>query len=154
MKEIISRRGSLLGKNEQYECYAALAAEITHHQAEPLKAYIELKALGVVIKKVLDDSDVKNVVIDEVSKYPEKEAFGVKVELASTAGNYDYSGVDKWVELDEAITAMTLTKKILEQALKAQYKAGLKVASMDDGAEMEVKCIHPGSETIKITFKK
>lgn len=138
MKELQILTDAPFTKVEQVEFSQAVITEILSGTINPLQADLRLKALEEVIKKIRENKDVKDYVMDECSKYGGKsfETFGAKITITGrTTKDYSACGDFIWKDLNGQL-----------EALKNQIKA--REAMLDTGINIET------GETFKAPMEK
>lgn len=100
-------------KIEQSEFAAQVINAIVDGNVNPLEINIYLKSIEDTIKMIRKEERIKDLILDEASKYEGNEfsVFGANVKVC-TRRNYDYKGDSGWVDLDRK-------KKEREKLLKA-----------------------------------
>lgn len=90
---------------------AKLAEQAMNGEANPLEAYITLKALVKDLEADLEA--IKDLAFDEAAKYPEKsfKAFGAIIEKKSAPSTWDYSQV---AELENAKKRVAYVQQIAQ----------------------------------------
>ena len=88
-------------------------------EKEPLKIAVQLKAMEELVKRLRANERVRDYIMFEVDKYPEKkfEVNGAIFEKSETGIKYDYSKCEdsKFIMLDKA-------KKQIDKDLKERQK--------------------------------
>lgn len=132
---------------EQQKTFAVMAVnEILSGTMNPLHVDLRLKALEETIKKIRENKDVKEYVMDEASKYGKSfTEFGCKVTFSQrTTKDYSNCGDQLYNELSKQM-----------EALKAQIKAREKM--LDTGVNIETgEAFNPplskSTEFLKVEF--
>lgn len=126
-------------------------SEILSGEANPLKVYLQFKAIANTIDLINKDKKVKNAIIEEASKYEGKtfEAMGANITI-STKTNYDYSVCNF-----EKYNKLVKEKEELEEQI-AELQNFLKtvkepIASVETG-ELINPPIKTGSEYLTVRF--
>lgn len=102
----------------QQQTFVEMAvSEILSGSINPLQADLRLKALEEVIKKIRENKDVKDYVLDEAAKYGKSfEQFGCKVSVMSrTTKDYSLCG-------DSLYSDMIAQQEALKSQIKAREK--------------------------------
>lgn len=88
-------------KKEQSEFAGQIITAIMEGEIDPLKIDIYLKSIEDTIKLIRKEDRVKELTLDEASKYEGKEfsAFGANIKICSRR-NYDFKNDPKWIDLD------------------------------------------------------
>jgi DNA phosphorothioation-dependent restriction protein DptG len=137
-------------KSEIASFVASAKNEILSGYENPLILEIQLKALEEVIKNVRKDKEVKDAIVNELNKYPEKsvEFMGVSFTKKSLS-KWDYSEDSQWNELTAKIERLKDEMKQHEQLLQ-----NLKEPLYNAETGEEIKpAIRRSEETYSITFK-
>lgn len=143
---------NLPSTNEQIDKFEAMfIAEM--EEKNPLEIAIQLKAMEELVSRLRANNKVREFIMTEVDKYPEKsfEYHGNKFEKAETGVKYDYSKCN-----DDKFNKLNIGKKEIDKQLKERQKflQLLKepVADVDTG-----EVINPALKTsntyVKITLK-
>jgi len=127
------------GKKEQAEVAKNILDPVLDGESNPMEVDVLLKSLENIIKKVRQDPAFREVLSDELDKYPGKTfSYNAAVYQRTQKGAYQYSEDDKWNEIAEA-------KKQREVLLKAIPDEGIL-----DGETGEI--IHkPSKRTTDVT---
>lgn len=122
--------------------------EILSGEYNPLKIEVQLKAMEETIKSIRGNKDVKDQLLEEASKYPDKtfEFAGAKITKSSRS-TYDFSacGDSVWNEMSENMAKM----KDVIKAREAMLMTGLN----PETGETFQKPTQSTSEYLTITLK-
>jgi hypothetical protein len=131
--------------NEVDKMFTLIKQEILSGKENPLKLEVQLKAMETLIKKLRSDNEIKEQMIDEGMKYPEKsfELFGAKFIKTTVGVKYDFSACRDSEYDDLKVKFDNLKAKLKE---KEDFLKSLKqqVANPDTG-----EIIYPAKKTGK-----
>ena len=141
-------------KSQQDHFASLLVGSITGGNEDPLKAWVLLKSMEQVIKKVLADKSVKASALNEADKYGEKtfNFRNARITVKEGRPTYDYSASEDW-------KAAKAEAELANEALKAIEKrlqtASPKAPYVDIISGLEITAIPKSSETqIAVEFNK
>lgn len=141
-------------KGQQDYFIARLVESITEGNEDPLKAWVLLKSMEQVIKKVLADKSVREAALNEADKYGEKtfNFRNARITVKEGRPTYDYSASEDW-------KAAKAEAELANEALKAIEKrlqtASPKAPYVDIISGLEITAIPKSSETqIAVEFNK
>jgi len=112
----------------------------------PIDLEVQLKAMEEVIKRLRGDRDIKEYVIDEANKYPEKSFHHGSVTITkANRTTYDFSQDEEWRRLKTIENEKGDDRKLREKKLKGSF--------VDSETGELVEAIEPSSSTIYLMIK-
>ncbi len=136
--------------NEVDKMFTLIKQEILSGNENPLKLEVQLKAMETLIKKLRSDNEIKEQMIDEGMKYPEKsfELFGAKFIKTTVGVKYDFDVCQdsEWQDIKEHAENYKAKLKEREDFLKALKQP---VVNPDTG-EMIYPAKKTGKESISV----
>lgn len=127
METAISQFSNLPQTKSERESFVQLVVnEILSGSRDPLEVEIYLKNIEETINEIRKNSEVKQLLLSEASKYSAKtfDFNGSKITI-SQRSSYDYSvcGNSEWESLDSEIKGLTERKKLIEKQLSLMDKS-------------------------------
>lgn len=125
---------------------------------EATKVAMQLKAMEDLIKELRSDPKVREIIMDEVDKHPEKK-FGIDgalFEKAETGVKYDFTvcGSSKWNDLTKNIAELKEQLQTEEEMLKKLcLNDGIEVVDKNTG-EVIKPPVRTSNTYVKITLAK
>lgn len=92
-----------------------IVENIKNGDADPLKAFVAIKAMGELCKSLEKDDQLKNIVIDAAGNGA--DVCGAKISKRQSC-TYDYTCSIEWCNIDSEIAKLTDRRKQIETALK------------------------------------
>lgn len=136
--------------NEVDKMFTLIKQEILSGDENPLKLEVQLKAMETLIKKLRSDNEIKEQMIDEGMKYPEKsfELFGAKFSKTTVGVKYDFNVCQdsEWQDIKAHVENYKSKLKAREDFLKALKQP---VVNPDTG-EMIFPANKTGKETLSV----
>lgn len=136
--------------NEVDKMFALIKQEILSGNENPLKLEVQLKAMETLIKKLRSDNEIKEQMIDEGMKYPEKsfEMYGAKFNKTTVGVKYDFDVCQdsEWQDIKAHVENYKAKLKAREDFLKALKQP---VVNPDTG-EMIYPANKTGKETLSV----
>jgi len=136
--------------NEVDKMFTLIKQEILSGNENPLKLEVQLKAMEILIKKLRSDNEIKEQMIDEGMKYPEKsfELFGAKFSKTTVGVKYDFDVCQdsEWQDIKEHVENYKAKLKEREDFLKTLKQP---VVNPDTG-EMIYPANKTGKESISV----
>ncbi len=136
--------------NEVDKMFTLIKQEILSGKENPLKLEVQLKAMETLIKKLRSDNEIKDQMINEGMKYPEKsfEIFGAKFSKTTVGVKYDFDVCQdsEWQDIKEHAENYKAKLKEREDFLKALKQP---VVNPDTG-EMIYPANKTGKETLSV----
>ena len=136
--------------NEVDKMFTLIKQEILSGKENPLKLEVQLKAMETLIKKLRSDNEVKDQMINEGMKYPEKsfEIFGAKFSKTTVGVKYDFDVCQdsEWQDIKEHAENYKAKLKEREDFLKTLKQP---VVNPDTG-EMIYPANKTGKESISV----
>lgn len=136
--------------NEVDKMFTLIKQEILSGKENPLKLEVQLKAMETLIKKLRSDNEVKDQMINEGMKYPEKsfEIFGAKFSKTTVGVKYDFDVCQdsEWQNIKEHAENYKAKLKEREDFLKTLKQP---VVNPDTG-EMIYPANKTGKESISV----
>jgi len=115
----------------------------------PLDLEIQLKAMEEVLKRLRGDSDIKEYVITEAERYPEKTfKVGSVTITKSSRKSYDYSQDDEWKQLKAIEADKVNDRKVREKKLRDSF------VDSDSGEIVEAISAVKSTSFLTIKFDK
>ena len=112
----------------------------------PLDLEVQLKAMEEVIKRLRSDKDVKEYVIEEAEKYPEKSFKHGSVTITkANRKTYDFTQDEEWRRLKTIEIDKADDRKLREKKLKGSF--------VDSETGEIVEAIEVASSTTYLTIK-
>lgn len=129
-----------------YGALSSFSQSIESGNINPLRAFIELKALSDMISDMQDS--VKEAAISERMKYGKEEVVidGYKVETVPGRKLWKYDHSDAWKAINER-------RKTLESLMQKAY-TGASIVDGETGEEIEPASLTFASETLRLTKSK
>ena len=127
METTISQFSNLPQTKQEREMFVQLVVnEILSGSRDPLEVEIYLKNIEETINEIRKNSEVKQLLIREASKYNSKtfDFNGSKITI-SQRSTYDYSTCNssEWSELDCQIKELKEKQKVIEKQLSVMTKS-------------------------------
>lgn len=127
METAISQFSNLPQTKKEREMFVQLVVnEILSGSRDPLEVEIYLKNIEETINEIRKNSEVKQLLISEASKYNSKtfDFNGSKITI-SKRSTYDYSTCNssEWSELDSQIKELKEKQKVIEKQLSIMTKS-------------------------------
>lgn len=146
-------------KTEQKKLVSAMVAAIESGELDVLKIEATMKSMEDVIKDYRKNDRVREILLDEVSKYPKgiAEVYNATFQTKETGVKYDYSncGHLKYNEIVEQINNLTDEKKELEGIMKAHGEKSWVMTDAETGESYEVNPpFRTASTQVVVTLKK
>lgn len=136
--------------SEVSKMFLILKQEILSGNENPLKIEVQLKGIEDLIKKLRGDAEIKDQMILEGNKYPEKsfEIYGAKFSKTTVGVKFDFTecGDSEWVQLANNLSISKLKLKEKEGFLKTLKK---QIANPENG-ELINPPIKTGKESISV----
>ena len=112
----------------------------------PLDVEIQLKALEETIKRLRSDREIKDYVIDEAEKYPDKSFHhGSATITKANRKTYDFSQDEEWRRLKTIEIEKADNRKLREKKLKGSF--------VDSETGELVEAIDPSTSTTYLMIK-
>lgn len=145
-------------KNEQKELVSAMVVAIESGELDVLKIEATMKSMEDVIKDYRKNERVREILLDEVAKYPKgiAEVYNATFQTKETGVKYDYSGSGhlRYNEIVEQINDLTEQKKKLENEMRI-HKSPYVYTDIDTGESYEVNPpFRTASTQVVVTLKK
>jgi len=144
-------------RSEIFDFVERFRSEMAAGYIEATKVAIQLKAMEELIKTLRADKQIREIIMDEVDKYTEKqfEIQGTTFEKAETGVRYDFSncGSSKWERLKKE-------KEKIDNELKEEEDFLKKLSFTDniiaDGETGEIlnPPVRSSNTYVRITLKK
>lgn len=158
MKEIALLSQFPTSKTEQQEMVAHMVEALKTGNENPLRIEAAMANIEAVVKEYRGNKEVKEILLDEVRKYPKSiaEIYNATFQEKEVGVKYDFSqcGHVKYNELVEKIAALTEQKKQLEAEIRA-HKDIFIYTDVETGESYEV---NPPKRTascqVVVTIKK
>lgn len=145
-------------QSEIYTFIEQFRAEMSSGYIEATKVAIQLKAMEELIKQLRADPIIRDLIMEEVDKHPEKvfEIQGAKFEKSETGVKYDFTGCNSsvWNDLNDKRKKIDESVKEEEKRLKSLlFNENIEAYDKNTGEK-----INPPSKTsntyVKIILKK
>lgn len=134
-----------LNKRDIKRIAAKTVLLVTEGDENPLEVDIKLRYLAEMIEQIRGNEEMKEAILGEADKYPEKsfDAYGAKITKTSVGTRYDYSECkyEYYIDVLEEIKKLNVKKKECEKLLQ-----GL---TDDMVVEETGEVIHPPVKTSK-----
>jgi hypothetical protein len=159
MKELALLNGEFpTTKTEQKELVSAMVAAIESGELDVLKIEATMKSMEDVIKDYRKNDRVREILLDEVAKYPKgiAEVHNATFQTKETGVKYDYSGSGHklYNEIVERIAFLTEEKKVLENEMRI-HKSTYVYTDLNTGESYEVNPpFRTASTQVVVTLKK
>lgn len=158
MKEIALLSQFPTSKTEQKEMVDHMVEALKSGTENPLRIEAYMASIEAVVKEYRGNKEVKEILLDEVRKYPRSiaEMFNATFQEKEVGVKYDFSecGHVRYNELVEQINALTEQKKQLEAEIRA-HKDMFIYTDIETGESYEV---NPPKRTascqVVVTIKK
>lgn len=145
-------------KSEQKVFVEQLVDFVLSGECDPLQVEARMKNLEDIVKEYRKNPDIRNLLLDEVRKYPKStaELFNATFQEKETGVKYDFSqcGWGEYNELCEQIDKLNAKKKEMEEIMKIHKDAWPYI----DPATGEECIINPPFRTataqVVVTLKK
>jgi hypothetical protein len=146
-------------KTEQKELVSAMVAAIESGELDVLKIEATMKSMEDVIKDYRKNERVREILLDEVAKYPKgiAEVYNATFTTKETGVKYDYSncGHLAYNELCAKIAELTEQKKEMEGIMKAHGEKSWVMTDAETGESYEVNPpFRTASTQVVVTLKK
>lgn len=145
----------LLGeKTPVAELAARAISSVVNGQIDPITAHVNISRMETAIKLYKDDPHVRDITLQELSKYGKKHSFGdCTLEECEAGVKYDYSlcGDSKLADMYATMEALKAGIRERETMLRNLPPSGM--ADPDSG-ELIFPPARSSKTTIKTTFKK
>lgn len=158
MKEIALLSQFPTSKTEQKEMVDIMVEALKTGNENPLRIEAAMANIEAVVKEYRGNKEVKEILLDEVRKYPKSiaEIYNATFQEKEVGVKYDFSecGHVRYNELTEQIAALTEQKKHLEAEIRA-HKDMFIYTDLETGESYEV---NPPKRTascqVVVTIKK
>jgi hypothetical protein len=158
MKEIALLSQFPTSKTEQKEMVDLMVESLKSGNENPLRIEAAMANIEAVVKEYRGNKEVKEILLDEVRKYPKSiaEIYNATFQEKEVGVKYDFSacGHIRYNELVEQIAALTEQKKQLEAEIRA-HKVMFIYTDLETGESYEV---NPPKRTascqVVVTIKK
>jgi hypothetical protein len=145
-------------KTEQKELVSAMVAAIESGELDVLRIEATMKSMEDVIKDYRKNDRVREILLDEVAKYPKgiAEVHNATFQTKETGVKYDYSGSGHklYNEIVERIAFLTEEKKELENEMRI-HKSTYVYTDLNTGESYEVNPpFRTASTQVVVTLKK
>ena len=158
MKEIALLSQFPTSKTEQKEMVAQMVEALKTGNENPLRIEAAMANIEAVVKEYRGNKEVKEILLDEVRKYPKSiaEIYNATFQEKEVGVKYDFSecGHVRYNELVEQIASLTEQKKQLEAEIRA-HKDMFIYTDLETGESYEV---NPPKRTascqVVVTIKK
>lgn len=158
MKEIALLSQFPTSKTEQKEMVDIMVEALKTGNENPLRIEAAMANIEAVVKEYRGNKEVKEILLDEVRKYPKSiaEIYNATFQEKEVGVKYDFSecGHVRYNELVEQINALTEQKKQLEAEIRA-HKDMFIYTDLETGESYEV---NPPKRTascqVVVTIKK
>jgi riboflavin synthase alpha subunit len=145
-------------KTEQKELVSAMVAAIESGELDVLRIEATMKSMEDVIKDYRKNDRVREILLDEVAKYPKgiAEVYNATFTTKETGVKYDYSGSGHklYNEIVEQINDLTEQKKELENEMRI-HKSTYVYTDIETGESYEVNPpFRTASQQVVVTIKK
>jgi hypothetical protein len=158
MKEIALLSQFPTSKTEQKEMVDLMVESLKSGNENPLRIEAAMTNIEAVVKEYRGNKEVKEILLDEVRKYPKSiaEIYNATFQEKEVGVKYDFSecGHIRYNELVEQIAALTEQKKQLEAEIRA-HKDMFIYTDLETGESYEV---NPPKRTascqVVVTIKK
>jgi hypothetical protein len=132
--------------------FMAIKQEILSGEKDPLMLEVKLKAMEELVKRLRSDSEIKEAVINEGMKHPEKtfEMYGASFSKTTVGVKYDFTGCNdkEYFDLKEQDSKLSAKLKEKETFLKSLKKS---MADPDTG-EIINPPLKYGKESLSVTI--
>lgn len=158
MKEIALLSQFPTSKTEQKEMVDIMVEALKSGNENPLRIEAAMANIEAVVKEYRGNKEVKEILLDEVRKYPKSiaEIYNATFQEKEVGVKYDFSecGHIRYNEIVEQIAALTEQKKQLEAEIRA-HKDMFIYTDIETGESYEV---NPPKRTascqVVVTIKK
>lgn len=158
MKEIALLSQFPTSKTEQKEMVDYIVESLKTGNENPLRIEAAMANIEAVVKEYRGNKEVKEILLDEVRKYPKSiaEIYNATFQEKEVGVKYDFSGCGhvKYNDIVEQIAALTEQKKQLEAEIRA-HKDMFIYTDLETGESYEV---NPPKRTascqVVVTIKK
>ena len=145
-------------KTEQKELVSAMVSAVESGELDVLKIEATMKSMEDVIKDYRKNERVREILLDEVAKYPKgiAEVHNATFQTKETGVKYDYSssGHKLYNEIVEQINNLTEQKKELENEMRI-HKSTYVYTDLNTGESYEVNPpFRTASTQVVVTLKK
>ena len=136
-------------KDQIEQAIADTVQAVEDGNADALKAFINLKAVATTITQAL--KQIEDAAMEELLNYPKGKAEleGAKVEVRSSAGRWDFKGIQEWISVNHTLKNIEADAK--EAARLAERG---KIMYDEDGVEVQPAEFTAGKETIYVTLPR
>lgn len=158
MKEIALLSQFPTSKTEQKEMVDIVVEALKTGNENPLRIEAAMANIEAVVKEYRGNKEVKEILLDEVRKYPKSiaEIYNATFQEKEVGVKYDFSGCGhvRYNEIVEQIAALTEQKKQIEAEIRA-HKDMFIYTDLETGESYEV---NPPKRTascqVVVTIKK
>lgn len=145
-------------KTEQKELVVLMVEQVESGDVNVLKAEAAMKSMEDVIKDYRKNERVREILLDEVRKYPKgvAEIYNATFQEKEVGVKYDFTqcGHQKYDEVCAEIARLTEVKKELENEIRA-HKSPYVYTDMETGESYEVNPPYrTASSQVVVTIKK
>lgn len=159
MKELALLSQFPTSKTEQKEMVAQMVEALKSGNEDPLRIEAGMANIESVVKEYRANKEVKEILIDEVSKYPKgvAEIHNATFQIKDVGVKYDFSncGHLAYNELCAKIAELTEQKKELEGIMKAHGDKSWILTDAETGESYEVNPpFRTASQQVVVTIKK
>lgn len=158
MKELTLLSQFPTSKTEQKEMVDIMVELLKTGNENPLRIEAAMANIEAVVKEYRGNKEVKEILLDEVRKYPKSiaEIYNATFQEKEVGVKYDFSGCGhvRYNEIVEQIAALTEQKKQLEAEIRA-HKDMFIYTDLETGESYEVNPPkRTASSQVVVTIKK
>lgn len=158
MKEIALLSQFPTSKTEQKEMVDIMVESLKTGNENPLRIEAAMANIEAVVKEYRGNKEVKEILLDEVRKYPKSiaEIYNATFQEKEVGVKYDFSGCGhiRYNDIVEQIAALTEQKKQLEAEIRA-HKDMFIYTDIETGESYEVNPPkRTASSQVVVTIKK
>lgn len=145
-------------KTEQRKFVEALVGAVLEGEKDPLKVEAQMKSLEDIVKEYRKNPEIRDLLLDEVRKYPKgvAEFYNATFQEKEVGVKYDFSqcGLAPYNELCQKIDELSAKKKEYEDMMKAHKDTWL-YTDMETGEQCEVNPpFRTATAQVVVTLKK
>lgn len=158
MKEIALLSQFPTSKTEQKEMVDLMVESLKTGNENPLRIEAAMANIEAIVKEYRGNKEVKEILLDEVRKYPKSiaEIYNATFQEKEVGVKYDFSqcGHVRYNEIVEQIAALTEQKKQIEAEIRA-HKDMFIYTDLETGESYEVNPPkRTASSQVVVTIKK
>ena len=129
-------------KTEQKSFVQQMIDVVLDGERDPLQIEAKMKSLEDIVKEYRKNPDIRNLLLEEVRKYPKgvADVYNATFQEKETGVKYDFSqcGYKAYDELCAKIDELNEQKKLMEEEMKLHMKAPWSKLDEESGEVYEI----------------